>query len=684
MGGKRPCVTHCSPTETKVNPNQETITLKIALAGQPNIGKTTIFNLLTGLNQHVGNWPGKTVECKEGYFNIAGKNYQIVDLPGTYSLTANSPEELIAREYILTEEPDLVIAVVSAANLERSCYLLAELISLSKPMIVALNMMDVAEKDHISIDVEILKEEIGLPIIPISATHRSDLNKLITAVDSFFNLNKSTPVELIPIPDSLSGDYSKIMDLISGHVPDPYPVSWVALKLLEADEVITKMMNQHLPDKANIQVNQILKDHSTSLIEIASNRYEWIASVLRNAVSYQDVNKVGLNERIDRIAAHPVLGFFALGGVLGLVFWLIFQVGAPIQEWMDLQVIVPFANLVNGWMMQSPEWLRGLMVDGIIGGVGAVLTFLPILVIFFAAFGILEDIGYMARAAYVMDNLMQMMGLQGRSFLPLFLGFGCNVPAIMGTRVIDSRAARILTILIAPLIPCTARMAVVAFLAPAFFGENSFLITWGLISMSLILMVFFGIILNKIIFKGEKSTFIMELPSYHVPNLRTIGLLVWQRSLSFIQKAGSAILVISILVWLFSVLPSGKLEGSYLARLGMALSPVGSLMGFDWRLIIALLTSFMAKENAIATLGVLFGKSSDTGLTVAIAAAYTPASALSFLVVSLLFIPCAATIASIKQETNSWKWTMFTVVFYLILSIGVGILTYQIARTLGL
>lgn len=677
-------MTHSSSIETDVLTIKETNTRKIALAGQPNIGKTTIFNLLTGLNQHVGNWPGKTVECKAGNFTISGVNYQIVDLPGTYSLTANSPEELIAREYILTEEPDLVIAVVSAANLERSCYLLAELISLSKPMIIALNMMDVAEKDHISIDVDVLKKEIGLPIIPISATRRSDLQKLISAVEDSFTGKSPAPQELVSIPDSLSGDYSKIVDIISDHVPSPYPVSWVALKLLEADEVISRMMSQLLPEAKNDELSQILKKRSTSLIDIASNRYEWIASVLRNAVTYQNADKVGLNEQIDKFVAHPVFGLLALGGVLGLVFWLIFQIGAPIQEWMDLQIFVPLADLVSGWMVQSPLWLRGLVVDGIIGGVGAVLTFLPILVIFFAAFGVLEDIGYMARAAYVMDNLMQMMGLQGRSFLPLFLGFGCNVPAIMGTRVIDSPSARILTIIIAPLIPCTARMAVVAFLAPAFFGRNSFLITWGLISMSIVLMVILGILFNKIIFKGEKSTFIMELPSYHVPNPRTIGLLVWQRSLSFVQKAGTAILLISILVWVFSVLPDGNLEGSYLAQLGKALTPVGNLMGFDWRLIIALLTSFMAKENAIATLGVLFGNSAEAGFTATIASAYSPASALSFLVVSLLFIPCAATIGSIKQETNSWKWTSFTVVFYLILSIGAGILTYQVSSGLGL
>jgi ferrous iron transport protein B len=313
-----------------------------------------------------------------------------------------------------------------------------------------------------------------------------------------------------------------------------------------------------------------------------------------------------------------------------------------------------------------------------------VLTFLPILAIFFAAFGLLEDVGYMARAAYVMDNLMHLMGLHGKSFLPLFLGFGCNVPAVMGARIIESWPARLLTILVAPLVPCTARMAVVAFLAPAFFGGQAIFVTWGLILLSLALLVAGGALLNRVLFKNQRSAFIMEMPLYHIPNWRTIGLLVWQRSLSFVKKATTIILAISVVVWAFSMLPGGDLQTSYLARLGQLVEPVGRWMGLDWRLTVALLTSFLAKENSIATLGVLYGSGEESGLASILAATYSPATALAFLTVSILFIPCAATVAVIRQETGSWRWTLLNVALMLALSVGAAIAVYHLAALFGL
>jgi ferrous iron transport protein B len=327
--------------------------------------------------------------------------------------------------------------------------------------------------------------------------------------------------------------------------------------------------------------------------------------------------------------------------------------------------------------------LKELIVNGIIGGVGSVLTFLPILVIFFAAFGFLEDVGYMARAAFVMDNFMHRMGLHGKSFLPLFLGFGCNVPAVIGTRVIDSRQSRLLTILLAPFVPCTARMAVVAFIAPIFFGKQAFWVVWGLVAGSILVLILLGMLLNRVLFKGERSAFVMEMPLYHVPNLRTIGLLVWQRSLSFLKKAGTTILLLSLVIWLLGYLPNGNPDDNILTWIGRAVEPFGKLMGLDWRLTVALLTSFLAKENAIATLGVLFEGSSSGGLTAALANAYTPAAALAFLTVSILFIPCAATVAVIRQETGSWKWTLLNLALMLVVSVGMGALVYQVARWVG-
>jgi ferrous iron transport protein B len=302
------------------------------------------------------------------------------------------------------------------------------------------------------------------------------------------------------------------------------------------------MMQEALPAEIWQAVHTILRAHDDAFLAVASGRYEWIGRLVRAAVTRPRVGQIGLTERLDRWAAHPFWGLVLLAGILGLVFGLTFTVGAPLQTWLETAAVAPLAGLAADALSGTPFWVQGMIVDGLIGGVGSVLTFLPILVIFFAAFALLEDVGYMARAAYVMDNLMHLMGLHGKSFLPLFLGFGCNVPAVMGTRVIDSWPARLLTILIAPLVPCTARMAVVAFLAPAFFGAQAIWVTWGLVLLSLTMLVVSGVVFNRLLFKGQRSAFIMEMPLYHLPNLRTIGLLVWQRSLSFVQKAGTAIL----------------------------------------------------------------------------------------------------------------------------------------------
>jgi ferrous iron transport protein B len=391
-----------------------------------------------------------------------------------------------------------------------------------------------------------------------------------------------------------------------------------------------------------------------------------------------------MTDRIDRWATHPVAGLAILAAILGLVFWLTFTIGSPVQNWLATAIVSPVGRFAGSWLAAAPFWIRGLVVDGVIGGVGSVLTFLPIIMIFFAAFGMLEDVGYMARAAYVMDNFMHWMGLHGKSFLPLFLGFGCNVPAVLGTRVIESRKARLLTIILAPLVPCTARMAVLAFLTPAFFGNQAVLVSWGLILFSFVLLVLAGVILNRLLFKSERSAFVMELPLYHIPNWRSTVMLVWQRSLSFIKKAGTIILGISVAIWVLSVLPGGNLDTSFLAMIGKFLEPVGRWMGMDWRLTVALLTSFMAKENSIATLGVLFGSSHGIGLAQTLSATYSTATGLAFLTVSLLFIPCAATVSVIRQETGSWKWTGLNIGLMLILSVAVASAVYAIARMAGL
>jgi ferrous iron transport protein B len=474
----------------------------------------------------------------------------------------------------------------------------------------------------------------------------------------------------------------EVLGEIHEFVPQPYPADWVALKLLEGDSEVSRTMEAALPLERWETVQEILKSHDDALLAIASGRYEWIERMVRAAVVRPRIGQIGLTDRLDRWVSHPLWGLVILAAILGGVFGLTFLVGAPIQDWLAVQIVAPITALAAAALSGSPAWLSGLVVDGILGGVGAVVSFAPIMAIFFAAFGLLEDTGYMARAAYVMDNLMHLMGLHGKSFLPLFLGFGCNVPAVMGTRVIDSWQARLVTILVAPLIPCTARMAVVAFLAPAFFGPSAILVTWGLVLVSIVMLVICGALLNRSLFKGQRSAFIMEMPLYHLPNWRTIGMLVWQRLLSFFKKAGTTILGIAVIVWFLSVFPGGDLQSSVLVQLGHLLEPVGRWMGLDWRLMVALITSFPAKENAIATLGVLFGGEGG-GLASQLAATYSPATALSFLTVSILFIPCAATVAAMRQETGSWRWTLLNMGFMLVLSIAMASLVFALASAVG-
>ncbi len=656
----------------------------VALAGQPNVGKSTLFNLLTGLNQHVGNWPGKTVERKEGLFTLNGATCRLVDLPGTYSLTANSAEEVIAREFIIRERPDVVIALVDAAILERSLYLVAELISLPAPVIVALNMMDVARQEGVQIEPEVLEAALGVPVVPMVATRREGVQKLLETVDRV--IRGEFPYR--PRPPQVRADHQEILEeirgLIAGHVPEPYPCEWVALKLLEGDREITRMMQERLPPEQWEAVHQVLRAHDDALVAVASGRYEWIGRMVRAAVTRPRAGQIGLTERLDRWATHPFWGLVVLAGILGLVFWLTYAVGTPLQDLLDRYGISVLADLARRGLLGRAAWLADLVADGVIGGVGAMLTFLPILVIFFAVMGILEDVGYLARAAYVMDGFMHLMGLHGKSFLPLFLGFGCNVPAVLGTRVIESRRARLLTLLLAPLVPCTARMAVIAFLAPAFFGPAATLVSWGLILLALVVMALSGVLINRTLFRGQRAAFIMELPLYHLPNWRTIGLLVWQRSLAFVRKAGTLILAVSVGVWALSTFPGGGVEESFLAQLGRWLEPAGRLMGMDWRLVVALLTGFVAKENAIATLGVLFGMGGGEGLARVLASAYPASTALAFLVAEMLFIPCIATVGAIRQETGSWGWTLFDVGLLLVLSFLGGAGVYQLARLAGL
>ena len=653
--------------------------IRVALAGQPNVGKSTVFNLLTGLSQHVGNWPGKTVERKERVYSHNGTEVHIVDLPGTYSLTANSAEEVIARDHIIRERPDVVVVVINASSVERNLYLVAELLPLPSPVIVAVNMMDVAAQHGVQIEPDVLEAALGVPVVPMIATKNQGIHELVQAIDNLVQDGTQYEPKKPEIRDDHRALLEELNELVVGYVPSPYPSDWVSLKLLEGDVEIMEMMENRLPEDVWDRVYAILMEHEDAVVAVAGGRYEWIGRMTRAALVRPGVGQVTITERMDRWATHPVWGLLVLACILGLVFWLTYSVGAPLQGLLETYVVAGGAEIATRALGNAPSWLSSLVVDGVIGGAGTVVTFIPILVIFFAFMGLLEDVGYMARAGYVMDRFMHLMGLHGKSFIPLYLGFGCNVPAVMGTRVIESRRGRLLTIMLVPLVPCTARMMVLAFITPLFFGAAAPLVAWSLVGLSLTVLAVSGVLINRVAFGGERAAFIMELPLYHVPNWRTIGILIWQRSLAFFKRAGTVILLVSVVLWVLSALPTGEIETSFLAGVGRLLAPLGSLLGLSWQMMVALLTSFIAKENAVASLGVLYGAGGEAGLAQILPEILTPAAALSYLVVQMLFVPCVATVATVFQESNSWKWTLFILVFLLAVSFGLGIVIYQVA-----
>lgn len=644
----------------------------LGLAGQPNVGKTTVFNLLTGLDQHVGNWAGKTVERAEGRLRHGDVEATLVDLPGTYSLSANSAEERVARDFLIFEEPDAVIVIVDASALERSLYLLAELLALGldTPVVLGLNMTDVAAAQGITIDSVVFSAALGLPVVELVARRAQGVAELTEAA---LRLARD-PARFAPVRPEIAEPHREVLEdlhaLLAAHVPAPYPARWVALKLLEGDAELIALARRWAPEPVWERAAALLGEHEDAILDIASGRYAWIERMARAAVSRPRLGQVSFTDRLDRVALHPFWGLVMLLGVFALIFGVTFELAGPVQDWLESGVIEPFGAWLAGCLAGAPPWLVGLLVDGVLGGAGVVITFVPLLAVFFAALALLEDTGYFARAAYVMDRYMHRLGLHGKSFLPLCLGFGCNVPAVMGARVIDSPSGRLLTILLAPLVPCSARLLVLAFLSPVFFGAAALPVALVFIALNLALVAILGSLLDRSLFRGKKVFFIMEMPLYHVPSLRIIGRHVRGHVLAFLRNAGSLILVFSVLLWALAWFPGEGLEHSWLAGFGRALAPLGELLGLDWRLIVALLASFVAKENAIAALGILYGIETEGEVLAQTLAANVPlGSALSFLTATMLFVPCVATLAVMRTETGSWRWPLFSVLLHLALSL---------------
>lgn len=656
--------------------------LLVAFAGQPNVGKTTVFNLLTGLSQHIGNWPGKTVERKEGIHRAKDTEIRLVDLPGTYSLSAYSEEERVTREFLIHEHPDITVLFVNASALERSLYLLTELLLLRSPVIVAVNMLDVAENQGVHIDSEALEASLGLPVVSTVATKNKGIKELLDVILKVAD----DPGLLRPKAPGVTQDhhdiYLKISELIRDHIPVPYTVEWVVTKLMEGDSEVTEVFQGIIPPKTWSDIQSLLVAHEDALRAVVGGRYDWIEDATRAAVSRFRRGQVLMTDRIDHVLTRPLTGIPVLLAILAIVFLVTFAVGYPLQGYFE-SLVASLGSGVGAVLEGEPQWIKGLLVDGIIGGAGSVLTFVPILVIFFFAMSFLENVGYMARAAFVMDRFMHIIGLHGKSFLPMCLGFGCNVASVLGARIVESRKARLLTIFLTPFVPCTGRLAVITFVAAAVFAGKALFVTWLLVALNVIMLGVAGMFIGRFLLREEAVPFIMELPLYHKPNFRTIGVVVWHRTIAFVKKAGTVILVFSIFLWILSNVPAGSVENSVLGRVGILLEPLGRPLGLDWRMMVALLSSIIAKENSVATLGILYNVG-DQGLMTVLSTSIPHASAVSFLVVLMLFIPCAPTIVVMKQEMADRKWFIVSFVFMLLLSYLAGMAAYGLARAAGI
>ncbi len=660
----------------------------IALAGNPNVGKSTVFNALTGARQHVGNWPGKTVEQKTGYFRMEGEKIEVVDLPGTYSLTAYSIEETVARDFIIKGKPDVVIDILDAANIERNLYLTLQILELTDRVVVALNKIDIAKAQGIEIDADKLSQLLGVPVVPMVASHKSGLEELTEAAMAVANEDiKTSPIK-IEYDRAVEARIEKIEGMLKNLPLNDYPMRWLAVKLLEMDSAVVELVEKAggkdiLMDIGGME--PLGGEHDIETV-IPARLYEIIGGIVEKCVTYREHGET-FSDRLDRILTHKYLGLPILFLVYGLIFGITFTLSTPLMNLIEVGFNM-LGSATSSFLTGAgaPQWLDGLIVKGIIAGVGGVMVFLPVIILFFFMFAMVENSGYMARAAFVMDRIMHKMGLHGKTFLPLLLGYGCNVPAIMATRTLENRKDRLIAILINPLIPCGARLGVMTFIVSIFFtGLMATLVMLSLIMISLGLVFLMGVIFRRFLLPGEHPAFLMELPPYQMPGIKDIALHTWERAWIFVKKAGTVIVVVSIVIWLLSNYPGNGIENSYAAMLGRALEPLGALMGFDWRIIVALIAGFGAKETTITTLGVLYasGSTGGEGFIATITASLTPLTAYTFLLVQMIYVPCLATVAMIRRETGSWKWTGFAVGYTLLLAFILGTATYGIGKLLG-
>ena len=671
------------------------MSVKIALAGNPNCGKTTLFNALTGSNQFVGNWPGVTVEKKEGKLK-GHKDVVLTDLPGIYSLSPYTLEEVVARNYILQEKPDAIINIVDGTNIERNLYLTTQILELGIPVIMAVNMMDIVEKNGDTIHIDKLKKKLGCEVVTISALKGTGIteaaNKAVSIAQSH---RKVTPVH--EFCDKAEEIIGAVENKLTGVVPEEQK-RFFAIKLLERDDKIIEQMNTSVNVSAEIKEMEDEFDDDTESI-ITNERYVYISSIIGQCVTKARKDKLSTSDKIDRIVTNRWLALPIFAVVMFIVYYVsVTTVGAFVTDWTNdvlFGEIIPPAIESGLNAIGCAAWLQGLILDGIVAGVGAVLGFVPQMLVLFAFLAFLESCGYMARVAFIMDRIFRKFGLSGKSFIPMLIGSGCGVPGVMASRTIENDRDRKMTIMTTTFVPCGAKLPIIAMIAGAFFGNSG----WGATScyfVGIAAIICSGIILKKTkMFAGDPAPFVMELPAYHWPTVSNILRSMWERGWSFIKKAGTIILLSTIILWfLMSFGWEGgsfgmveELNESILSKIGTAIAwifaPLGwTKAGEGWKMAVAAVTGLIAKENVVATFGMLYGfaEVAEDGAEIwgNLAAAMTPIAAYGFLVFNLLCAPCFAAMGAIKREMNNTKWFLFAIGYQCGLAYLVSLCIYQI------
>ncbi len=663
----------------------------LALAGNQNSGKTTLFNCLTGSNQHVGNFPGVTVEKKEGHV-LHHKEMTLVDLPGIYSLSPYTAEEVVTRDFLLDEHPEAIINIVDATNIERNLYLTLQLMELEIPMVIALNMMDEVRASGNTIHVEALAQKLGIPVVPISAGKNEGIHDLVEAVSNVVE-NNLRPMHF----DFCTGEVHRAIHAI-GHIIEDhahhagYPVRFAATKLVEGDEPTKKVLNIHENDLHLI--DHLVEDMEKALgtdreAALADMRYQYIESLCAACVVKRGESREQLrSEKIDRVLTHKFFGIPIFIGVMFLVFFLTFEVlGAPLQSLLEMGVDAlsrQTEQLLTS--LSVTPWLSSLILDGVFTGVGSVLSFLPIIVILFFFLSLLEDSGYMARVAFVMDKLLRKIGLSGRSFVPMLIGFGCSVPAIMSARTLSSERDRKMTILLTPFMSCSAKLPIYGMITAAFFPHHGGLVMISLYLLGILVAILSGLLLKNTVFRGNPVPFVMELPAYRLPAAKSVLLHMWEKAKDFLKKAFTIIFLASIVIWFaqkfsFDLQMVENSADSILAKIGSFIAPIFEPLGFnDWRASTALITGFTAKESVVSTLSILTGAGTDAQLSLALSSIFTPLSSLSFLAFTILYMPCVAAFAAAKRELGSMRRALAGAAYQTAAAYIAALLIFQIGR----